>query len=186
MCLNIPLTADSSLTNNGLAFLGYDAYNPFNVAFDNFRVRQYASSEPIVSVGAEENQTPAVPLTVTTDAFIAVTVISATLNGTLSSLGTAPTVQVSFQYATDAYYITNGNTYSAETTAQPMNTTGSFSYNLSSLNPGTFYHFRAKAVGDGSFYGADKILYTPSIGGVGGAAAVGRWCDNTTGTDTNA
>jgi Domain of unknown function (DUF2341)/CARDB len=158
--MQIPLTSDSSLSNNGLAFIGYDWSSAFHIAFDNFRVRQYASSEPIVSIGAEENQTPAVPLTVTTDSFTGVTAISATLNGTLSSLGTAPTVQVSFQYATDAYYIHNGNTYSAETIAQPMNTTGSFSYNLGSLNPGTFYHFRAKAVGDSSGYGADKIFYT--------------------------
>ncbi len=158
---------------NGLAFLAYRLTSAFQIAYDNFRVRQYASSEPIVSIGAEENQTqPSLP-TVTTASFTAVTVVSATLNGTLGSLGTASTVQVSFQYATDAYYISNGNTYSAETPAQPMNTAGSFSYNLSSLNPGTFYHFKAKAVGDGSAaYGADMVLYTPSIGGGGGGGAV--------------
>jgi len=53
----IPLTADSSLSTTGLAFLGYDAYYGFNIAYDNFRVRQYASSEPSVTIGSEDSIT---------------------------------------------------------------------------------------------------------------------------------
>jgi hypothetical protein len=54
----IPLTADSSLPYTGLAFLGYDAGHAFNIGFDNFRVREYASPEPIVSIGSEATYTP--------------------------------------------------------------------------------------------------------------------------------
>jgi hypothetical protein len=42
---------------SGLAFLGYDAFHAFEIAFDNFRVRQYASSEPTVGMGREESST---------------------------------------------------------------------------------------------------------------------------------
>jgi hypothetical protein len=53
----ILLTADSSLSFTGLAFMGYDASHAFNIAFDNFRVREYASSEPVVSIGSEAAST---------------------------------------------------------------------------------------------------------------------------------
>jgi hypothetical protein len=95
---------------------------------------------------------PSAP-TVTTNAATNVTSRSATLNGYLNGLGTASSVQVSFQWGLTTNY---GN----ETTPKTMNAAGPFSANLSSLAPSTTYHFRAKAVGDGSKYGADMTLTT--------------------------
>jgi len=44
-------------TYSGLAFLAYDYDQAFHLAYDNFRVREYASSEPIDTIGAEESST---------------------------------------------------------------------------------------------------------------------------------
>lgn len=91
---------------------------------------------------------------VTTNAAGNVTSNSATLNGNLTSIGnTTPPVSVSFEWGPTASY---GN----ETT--PGNLTGpaEFSADLSGLSPGTTYHFRAKAVGNGTAYGADMTFST--------------------------
>jgi phosphodiesterase/alkaline phosphatase D-like protein len=89
--------------------------------------------------------TPMFPPLVATGSATNVTANSATLNGDLQSLGSATTVNVSFQYGT-----TSG-TYSNETPPQLMATTGNFTANISSLTPGTTYYYRAK--GDGGEYG---------------------------------
>ncbi len=93
------------------------------------------------------------PPTVSTTTATSVTSTSATLNGTLDDLGTASTVDVSFEYGLTTAY---GN----ETTPQVMTTIGPFSFNLSSLSPNTTYHFRGKAVGGGTSYGSDKSFTT--------------------------
>ncbi len=90
---------------------------------------------------------------VTTNNASNITPTSATLNGNLSSLGTASTVFVSFEYGLTTAY---GN----ETTPQAITTTGPFSSPLSSLSPNTTHHFRAKAVGNGTSYGSDKGFTT--------------------------
>ncbi|MFH0768511.1 MAG: tetratricopeptide repeat protein [Chloroflexota bacterium] len=69
---------------------------------------------------------------------------SATLNGNLTSLGTATTVYVSFEWGTTTGYGNN-------TTAQPMTGIGVFSASLTSLIPATIYHFRT--VADGGVHG---------------------------------
>jgi len=91
-----------------------------------------------------------------------VTTNSAILNGNLTAMGTAARVTVSFQWATDDYYRSNWNTYGSETSAQIMAATGLFSSNLTGLSPGTMYHYRAKAVGDGTAYGSD-LTFTTSV-----------------------
>jgi len=98
------------------------------------------------------------PPTVQTNAATNITCTTATLNGNLTSRGTASSVQVSFEWGlTDAY----GNT----TTPQTKNSTGTFSANISGLTPGQTYHFRAKAVGVGTGYGSDlSFTTTPSCG----------------------
>ena len=48
---------DSELSYAGLAFLTYDWNDDFHVAYDNFRVCQYASQEPSTSIGPEEHET---------------------------------------------------------------------------------------------------------------------------------
>ena len=76
------------------------------------------------------------------------------MNGYLSSLGTAATVSVSFQW---------GPTTSLgyETTAEIMTTTGAFYFDLSGLAPYTSFYYRAKAVGHGdAVYGLNKDFRT--------------------------
>ena len=101
---------------------------------------------------------------------------SVTLNGDLTDPGTAASVQVSFQWGLTAGY---GNSTSPATTAG----TGAFSRALSGLAPGSTYHFRAVAVGDGAAYGDDLTFTTgtapavpPSVttldaGGIGTTSA---------------
>jgi len=98
--------------------------------------------------------TSTAPPTVTTSSATGITTDSATLNGSLDSLGTASSVDVSFEWGLDTSY---GN----ETTPQSMAATGSFNDGTSGLSPGTTYHYRAKAVGDGTDYG-DDMTFTAS------------------------
>jgi hypothetical protein len=93
------------------------------------------------------------PPSVTTNAASGVTSDSATLNGTLTSLGTATSVDVSFEWGLTISY---GN----ETTPQTMPGTGAFNDGIGGLDPDTTYHFRAKAVGDGTVYGDDVTFST--------------------------
>jgi hypothetical protein len=96
------------------------------------------------------------PPTVTTSAATGVSTTAATLNGNLTSLGLASSVQVSFQWGlTDGY----GNT----TTPQTLTGTNTFSDGISGLTPGTTYHFRAVAVGDGTAYGGDMTFPTDIV-----------------------
>lgn len=94
-----------------------------------------------------------VPPTVTTDAASNVTSDSATLNGVLTSLGNASSVDVSFEWGLTT-------SYGSETTPQTMTATGAFSYSISGLDPDTTYHFRAKAVGNGTAFGDDVTFET--------------------------
>ena len=107
--------------------------------------------------------TLSVPPSVSTTGFSDVTTNLATLYGNLTSLGTASPVSVSFQYATDAYYTSHSNTYNSETTPQSMTAPGAYNSPTHTLLPGTTYHFRAKALGDGTSYGADMTFTTTSI-----------------------
>lgn len=99
---------------------------------------------------------PEVPPTVTTEDATNITTSSAMLGGNLTSLGTATSANVSFQWGTSS-----GN-YTGETTPVSMNTTGAFSFALGDLSANTTYYFRAKAVGDGIGYGDEKSFTTAS------------------------
>lgn len=81
----------------------------------------------------------------------------ATLNGDLTSLGTGSSVDVSFQWWTDS------SPYLTETSTQALTGTGAFSFELTGLQPDTTYHFRAKAVGDGTDYGSAQSFKTPPL-----------------------
>jgi phosphodiesterase/alkaline phosphatase D-like protein len=97
---------------------------------------------------------------VTTTAATGLGNTAATLNGSLTGLGTASSVDVSFEWG-----LTTG--YGSTTTPQTMTGTGGFSAALSGLAPGTTYHFRARAVGDSTSHGSDRTFATsaaaPSI-----------------------
>lgn len=91
---------------------------------------------------------------VTTDPESDVTTATATLNGSLTGLGTSENVTVSFEWGTTT-------AYGATTEGVSENATGPFSSGLTSLTPNTTYHFRAVAVGDGTpAYGADRAFTT--------------------------
>ena len=95
---------------------------------------------------------------VATSAATSVTTSSATLNGNLGSLGTTLSVEVSFEWGTTTAY---GNT--ATVTASPLSVPGVFSASVSGLSSGTTYHFRAKAMGDGTTYGIDSTFTTGTV-----------------------
>jgi len=101
--------------------------------------------------------TSTTPPTVTTSAATSLATTSATLNGNLGLLGTATNVAVTFEWGTTT-------SYGSETAAQSMTAMGAFTANLNGLTANTTYHFRAKAVGDGSaVYGDDMIFTTASL-----------------------
>jgi len=104
--------------------------------------------------------------TVTTNDATNIMASSATLNGYLDNMGTAPSVDLSFDWATDAFYVANGDSYNHNTGDPPegpwtVTSTGSFIFNLDGLTSNTTYHFRAKAVGHGTSYGLDKPFFIP-------------------------
>jgi len=115
---------------------------------------------------ASQQQTITAPPTVTTGTTTNITTATAVLNGNLTSLGTAASITVSFEWGTTTNY---GN----ETTSQAMTGTGTFTAALSGLNPNTPYYFRAKAAGDGTGYGDDKSFTTNISGGGGGGGGGG-------------
>ena len=98
------------------------------------------------------------PPTVTTETATSIGTTTATLNGVLTDL-MGRSVDVSFEWGKTSAY---GN----ETTSETMTATGVFSSSLSGLLSGTKYHFRAKAVGGSTGYGADRAFTTSYGGGV--------------------
>ncbi len=98
--------------------------------------------------------TPSTPPTVGTDNASNVGHLSARLNGNLEVMGTAPTVNVSFQWGT-----THGS-YNPETAIKPLSSAGTFFFDLIGLSANTTYYYRAKAVGHGTVYGEEKTFTT--------------------------
>jgi hypothetical protein len=68
---------------------------------------------------------------------------SATLNGFLTSTGSSPNTYVWFEYGTDT-------TFGNSTPQQNMTTPGNFSFNVSRLQSGFTYYYRAVAIGNGN------------------------------------
>jgi len=79
---------------------------------------------------------------------------SVALSGRLDSLGSAPSVDVSFEYGTTTAY---GNTVSAGT----LTDVGTFSATIENFIPEITYHFRTIAVGASTVYGED-VTFGPS------------------------
>ena len=98
-----------------------------------------------------------IPQVTTADATD-ITTSSATLNGSLDSLGGYTSVEVSFEWGT-----TSG-ALDQETTAETMTSTGPFSAGISGLAPDTPYYFRAKATGSVTVYGDELSFITPPLG----------------------
>jgi len=78
-------------------------------------------------------------------------------DSSLTSMGTASSANVSFEWGT-----TSGN-LTQQTTPQEMLSTGNFSANISSLSANTTYYFWTKAEGQGTAYGDEKSFTTKSV-----------------------
>ena len=103
--------------------------------------------------------------TVATNAATAVDSSQATLQGDLTDLGGADSVDVHFRWGTDP----NLETYST-TINQELTTTGTFSHTLSGLDPDTTYYFQAIATNTaGTDYGdilsftTDESISVPTV-----------------------
>ena len=117
---------------------GWDEYDDSTLGIDMVNWCAKLTSSPSVSTSSATN----------------ITSTSATLNGNLTDTGNASSVTVYFEYGTD----TN---YGSETTHQTMNSTGSFTADISGLSPNTTYHYRAVATNSaGTSYGDDKTFVT--------------------------
>ena len=93
------------------------------------------------------------PVVDTVDAE-AVTASSARLNGNLSSLGEASSVELSFQWGTIS------GSYPAESVVITQSSTGAFFFDLTGLAPDTTYYFRTRAAGEGTSLGEEKSFTT--------------------------
>ena len=107
-----------------------------------------------ITVGSQQQASPAV----TTSAASSLASTTATLNGNLTSLGTATSAAVSFEWGATT-------SYGSTTTAQTVSATGVFTANLTGLTASTAYHYRAKAaVGGITYTGSDMTFSTTAAG----------------------
>jgi phosphodiesterase/alkaline phosphatase D-like protein len=136
-----------------------------------FRAKAVGDMDTVPFYGVEKSFTASTtPPTATTSDATSVATTSATLNGNLTSLGTATSVTVSFVWGTTA-----GGPYTLEATGQAKAATGAFSADLSGLTPGTSYYYKAKAVGADTVYGAEKSFTastTPPTATTSNAASI--------------
>ena len=93
------------------------------------------------------------PPTITTGNATVITSSGATLNGTLSSLGSAGSITVSFDWGLTT-------SYGSTTAAQTVTSASNFVATLTGLAPNTTYHFRAKVTGSTTVYGSDNTFTT--------------------------
>jgi len=90
---------------------------------------------------------------VATDDITSITTSGTTLNANLTSMGSAASIRISFQWGTSP------GDYSRETPERIATSPGIYSFPLTGLTPGATYYFRARAVGDGTTYGAEgKVM----------------------------
>jgi hypothetical protein len=114
------------------------------------------STTPSISPSTSPSNTPPltpVPPRINTTSVTGITATSATLNGSLSSPGSAKEITLSFEWGTTASY---GQT----TPIQVVKDLNVYSFPINNLTPGAAYHFRMKAKGEGEFLSSDGIFTT--------------------------
>jgi len=123
-----------------------------------YHFRACASNSKGTSYGSDKTFTTDQDInipSVTTNTPTNVEPNSATLNGNLDNMGGASSCQVNFEYGISV-------SYGSQTSAQTKYSTGGFTANASNLEPGTTYHFRARATNSaGTGYGSDRTFTTP-------------------------
>lgn len=157
------------------------AAGPFSVTLSGllpattYHYRAKANGDPGLSdSGADMTFTTGVITapTVFTASASGLATTSATLNGNLTALGSAASVDVSFEWGA-----TSGGPYPNATAVQTRMSTGTFFANVSGLTSGTAYFFRAKANGgaSGISYGdqGSFVALTSTSGGDGGTSGGG-------------
>ena len=99
------------------------------------------------------------PPAVSTSGATAVGAVSATLDGTLDSLGSGPSVSVYFEYGTSAQY-------GLKSPAQTLNAKSPFSAEITGLSQDKTYHFRfvGESPTGGTSYGSDVTFNTGKSG----------------------
>ncbi len=125
----------------------------------NYHFRAVAVGEGATVYGADRGFTTlGTAPAVATDNAGAVGTASATLRGTLTSLGTEASVNVSFEWRTA------GGTWTETIPVQALTAPGAYSAALTLLTSGTTYQFRAKADGYGDpVYGTEVSFTTTAI-----------------------
>ncbi len=112
-----------------------------DVRVDNIPAQGYAFNPIIQPQFITENATD-------------ISISSARLNGTLTSLGAATSANISFQWG-----LSSGN-YTSETPTQTTNITDSFYFDLSNLSFDTAYFYRVKLTSDYVSYANEKSFTT--------------------------
>jgi len=125
---------------------------------DDLVVEGFADGGPELSFWYEEEAYGSP--TVATGTAAGITTTGATLQGTLIDMGAQSTVYVFFEYGTTTSYGASGS----PTVDQAITAAGGFSQEITGLEPGTLYHFRAVArYGASSYtYGSDITFFTVS------------------------
>ena len=121
------------------------------------------SCPPVQAEGGSANVTLEVNIVspVITDEARGVGTRRATLSGSLTSLGTASSANVSFGWDTQSRA---EDAYANWTPPEVMTGTGDFSARVVDLTTGTTYYFRAKAEGDVTSYGEEMSFTTTPRG----------------------
>jgi hypothetical protein len=136
-------SSDVFAVGNGGTILHYDGseWSPMSSGTTNDLTGIWGSSpSDVFAVGYDcplLHYRERIPPGTTTDPVTNVTVNSARLNGNLTSLGTASSAQVSFEWGLPTGYSNN-------TTSQTMTEASVFSFALSDLSPATTYHFQGQ------------------------------------------
>ncbi|MEW6034915.1 MAG: S8 family serine peptidase [Chloroflexota bacterium] len=144
-------TAQVTMTEAGSFFIELESLTPGTRYY--FKSKAVGDGTAYGTVGSFRFET--IPPRVTTRPATIITSTSATMNGKLLNLGTAPSVAVSLLWGTTSA-VSDG-----ETAPLTMTASGTFSVSLPGLTPGTRYYVKAKVVGDGTRYGSVAVFRTP-------------------------
>ncbi len=142
----------------------FNAYQPQTETFHDFWniFNKTITDNDAILAGQALHQNTIDYVVVRTISAINVTATSATIRGSLSSLGSASSVYVFLQWGTTTGY---GNTTTITEVFAPL----TFSQFLTGLSPNTTYHFKAFAAGDDYGWGQDFTFTTlvqgnPTVG----------------------